>query len=1131
MADNYSILIEKLDAFIRKYYKNQLLRGTILSFSAILLTYVFIIVTDHFFDYSATTRSFLFYSLIIISASALLFWIINPMVRFFRLGKVISHEQAATIVGDHFPEVKDKVVNTLQLKKLAEVSPSQVELLQASINQKVVELKPVPFTNAIDLRKNKKYLKFVIVPLSVIAIILFAAPGWLSDGTARLVNHDTEFEPKAPFEFVILNEKLEAVQQGDFKLEMEVKGETVPGEVYIETGSTTYKLEKDSKIKYHYTFKNLQKDITFRFSADGFYSKEYTLKVLPNPALINFEVQLDYPRYTGMLPKTFINNGDITVPEGTKAKWIISTKNTDELIISFADTQLVLKPSAPDKFTFSSALFKTGPYAIRTKNKYYTNKDSLAYYLTVIPDQYPDISVEEQRDSTSLKKRFFTGEISDDYGFTKLTFHYKFLSAEDSSLVNHEQNIDLPVNRSGNIDQFIYYWDLSSYNVNPGDEIEYYFVVYDNDGVHGAKSTKSVTKIFKAPTLQEISDNTEKNNDQIKNDMEAALKEAQKLNRDMQQLKEDMLNKKNLDWQEKAKIENLLERQMNLQQKLDNIKQQNELNNLQKTEFSEMNEELLEKQRMLEEMFEKLMTPEMKKMYEELQKLLEQLNKDKVQEKMEKLDLSNKELEKELDRSLELFKQMEFEQKANEIAQKLDELSKKQNELSEQTKDKKEPNSELEKKQEELNKEFDEVRKDMDELEKLNEELKNKKPLEDFAPQEESIESEMKKSSQELSENKNKKASESQKKSAEEMKKMKEQMESMMQSMQAQQNEEDMDAIRQLLENIIKLSFDQEDLLKTLGKTNSKDQKYVKLGQEQRKLKDIAKVIEDSLMALSQRQMAIQSIVNKEIAQVNSNMQQALANIGERKTSSATANQQYVMTSLNNLALLLDQALQQMQQQMNQGKPGSGSCNKPGKNQKPGSKPNPNGNDVQSMKKMQEELSKSLEKLKKEIEQQGKNPGNKNPGKNGNPGMGGEMSKELAEMAAKQEAIRKKMMEMSNKLNEDGTGSGNGLKKIAEQMEKNQEDIVNKNITQQTLMRQQEILTRLLESEKALREREQDEKRKSNESKNEELSNSFQYLEYKRKKEKEVELLRTIPPALTPYYKNRVNEYFNTIEK
>ena len=81
------------------------------------------------------------------------------------------------------------------------------------------------------------------------------------------------------------------------------------------------------------------------------------------------------------------------------------------------------------------------------------------------------------------------------------------------------------------------------------------------------------------------------------------------------------------------------------------------------------------------------------------------------------------------------------------------------------------------------------------------------------------------------------------------------------------------------------------------------------------------------------------------------------------------------------------------------------------------------------------------------------------------------------------------------------------------------------------MRRQQEILSRLLESEKAEKEREQDEQRKSNEAKNEVLSNPERFLEYKRLKEKEMELLNTVPPGLTPYYKEKVQTYFNNLNK
>jgi hypothetical protein len=146
------------------------------------------------------------------------------------------------------------------------------------------------------------------------------------------------------------------------------------------------------------------------------------------------------------------------------------------------------------------------------------------------------------------------------------------------------------------------------------------------------------------------------------------------------------------------------------------------------------------------------------------------------------------------------------------------------------------------------------------------------------------------------------------------------------------------------------------------------------------------------------------------------------------------------------------------------------------------------------------------------------------------PGQQGQgMSEQLAKMAAQQEALRRQMQEMMDKIKKDGGSSPGG--NIADMMEQTERDIVNRQITQETMKRQQDIITKLLESEKAEREREQDEQRKSNEAKNQVLSNPAQFLEYKRLREKELELLNTVSPSLTPYYKQKVNEYFNSVNK
>lgn len=155
------------------------------------------------------------------------------------------------------------------------------------------------------------------------------------------------------------------------------------------------------------------------------------------------------------------------------------------------------------------------------------------------------------------------------------------------------------------------------------------------------------------------------------------------------------------------------------------------------------------------------------------------------------------------------------------------------------------------------------------------------------------------------------------------------------------------------------------------------------------------------------------------------------------------------------------------------------------------------------------------------------------PGGQGSGGLGLKpgMSEKIAKLAAEQEALRRQMEKMAQERNSDGSGAGDAFRKIAKEMEENEEDLINLNFDIETMMRQQEIMTRLLEAENAERERGFKEERESQEAKNEEISNPTEFFEYKRKKEKEVELLKTVPPTLKTYYKNKVNQYFNTFEE
>ena len=439
----YQSLIEKLDEFIRKYYKNQLLRGFIYSIGLVLLFFVAVTALEYFAHFNTAVRTVLFYSFIITSLFVIINFIAIPLSKLYKFGKIISYEEASAIIGKHFSNVQDKLLNVLQLQQQSQYSNpnAQYSLLEASINQKTKELKPIPFTSAIDFSENKKYLKYALIPVMLIAIILFAAPSIITDGTKRLVKHSDYFEKEAPFQFVITNSDLKTVAQEDYQLKVQLTGNEVPDNVYVEIDGNEFKLDKENIVNFNYTFKNVQKNINFQLSADGFKSKEYELVALPNPILLNFDIALNYPKYLNKKDEVVKNTGDLVVPAGTKVSWNFNTQNTKQLRLNFNDTSFSVSPTAENAFNYSARLFRDKTYSVTTSNQFLKSKDSVTYTINVIPDAYPQISVDEKKDSTTTKRISFRGEVKDDYGFNKLTFNYRFIVNNDSSATDNYKKI------------------------------------------------------------------------------------------------------------------------------------------------------------------------------------------------------------------------------------------------------------------------------------------------------------------------------------------------------------------------------------------------------------------------------------------------------------------------------------------------------------------------------------------------------------------------------------------------------------------------------------------------------------------------------------------------------------------
>jgi len=1098
MENNYQILIKKLDGFIKKYYINKIIKGILFALIVYLFWYLIIVLAEHLGHFGTTFRTVLFIITGIMFVAILFRMILLPILNLFKIGKVIDHQQASKILGTHFPEIDDKLQNTLELKELAESDSNSRDIILASINQRTQNLSPLPFLSAINLKHNLKYLRF-LTPLILLVFMLFIVwPSMFSEATERIINFNTHYETPAPFEFTVLNDSLVVKKGSDFLLEVKATGSYSPDQVTINYGGSDYYMEKKSTGVFHYNFKGLNNNITFDLHAAEVVSSEYEISVLPAPIIIDFEIFVDAPAYTGVEDKKILNSGDLNIPAGSVVSWKFNTLNLAQLTMVF-DTIEHKAIKTNKEFKVEKRILNSTKYSVNVENAHFSENTGINYQINVIPDLYPTIRVRDLVDSTQLSIVYFNGFIDDDYGFSNLTFVCK--PGEDSDTL-----IKVPIPFSKNISSQDFYFAFDFASLEPdGKNITYYFVVGDNDGVNGVKSTRTREMEFILPSADDLQNMSSEANKETEEKIDQAKEVSSQIRKDIEDLQKKLINEQMTSFERNQIMQQIMDNQSKLENLMDEIsKEQSELQKY-KEQFSK-NDELVKKQQEINDLMESIMDEEMKKLMEELQKLMEEFDKDEFFKVADDIKFSSEEMEKQMDNTLELLKKAEVEERLENTVDKLDELAKEHDELAEETKEKEFSQEELQKKQEEHQKEFEDIKKDYEETLEKNSNLEEPMNLDDFKEEMQEISEMMEQSEQELSENKNKKASKSQKQSSQSMQELSEQMESMMAGESAQQMQENMEDIQQVLENLLTFSFDQEDILKNQKSLNIKDPRYKEYIVKQKNAQNNFDIIRDSLNAMSARIPELGPLVANEISQIYKNLNIIMDDIGENRRYKVEASQQLVMTSANNLALLLMEMLEQMQQQMSMQMEGEGQCN----NCKNQGKGKPMG----QMRDLQKGMKQQIQDMIDQMQSGGKKPGGQN-------------SEKLAKMLMQQEMMQQMLNDMMN--SGISPESAKILQEINRMMEDNLNDIIHGNVNQTTINRQEQILTRLLQAENSEREREVDQKRKSNEAKDYKLSNPDAAFKEKEVEMRFNELLQMSNLKLNSFYKSKYKEYLKSL--
>ncbi len=393
--DNFRNIQDKLHGFISKYYTNEIIKGTILFVSFGLLYFIFTLFIEYFLWLRPIARTFLFWIFLLVEFGLLLKFILFPIFKLIGIQKGISPEMASKIIGKHFNEIDDKLLNLLQLNG----SKAHTDLLLASIEQRSVELRHIPFKKAIDFRVNMNYLKFLTIPIAIWSLIFFSGNSSIfKDSLTRVVNHNTAYLPPAPFQFQILNDELIAIENITFLLEVSTIGNVKPEDIKIIFNDEIYYLNNRNLNEFFYEFEQPNNSFEFYLEANEVVSKRYQVEVIKTPKIINFEMYLSFPNYILKDSEIIKNTGNAMIPEGTKVIWNISTEHTFN--VDFITTERsTLRPNKTStealitdnngNYSLTKTIGTTIDYEISTSNKSLKNYEVLSYQLGVIKDQHP----------------------------------------------------------------------------------------------------------------------------------------------------------------------------------------------------------------------------------------------------------------------------------------------------------------------------------------------------------------------------------------------------------------------------------------------------------------------------------------------------------------------------------------------------------------------------------------------------------------------------------------------------------------------------------------------------------------------------------------------------------------------
>ena len=1084
MATQENPVVLQLKSYHRLFYKNEVIKG--LLFSAFWITCIgaIFIFIEYVAWLSSPLRGILYYLFMVVSSGLIIRHCFIPTVKWARKVSHADLEFMAKKLGKFFEKPhQDELINILQLQR-HETHLANSPLIEAAITQKIHQIADYKFADFIDQRAYRKILYGLVLLFAGLVFADYLNPQYIRKPTLRIVNYTFQYPKALPFQFLILNKSLDVVAGEPFTIQLKLIGKNLPTEVYFVSLGSRIKMDKEPERNvFSFALPPITSPQMFQFEASDYFSEPQTIQIIRRPGIEKTSISIEFPAYIHRPTEKLSQLLPLQIPEGSIVHWEISTNDVKKARILLGGNQSIFdfkRNILLPNYKFSKSFFDNSSYQIHLSNEHFESQKTPIFRINIIKDQYPKIETQVMEDTLYYRFLIFKGDAVDDYGLNQVSLNYQVRGNKDENWKSPiSRKLAIPTNKK-ELD-FSFLLRLDSLKLSAGAQLRYYFEVSDLDGIRGPKKTKTRQQTWEFPESNKLIKKSDDRFLELEKNISASIQKAQEIKKELN----DAMNRLKLGKDVNNKLlEDVLAKEKELKKALDVLKDQQEKWMGQQFSFQKPSDLWIQKMEDLQKLIDQIQTSDLNKGVDDLFKSLQNEIPSNWQKNLEQKQSLNKNREKELQRLEQFYKDLKIDKMMEESIQGLNELSQKQNKLADEP-------SINQARQNEIHQEFKDQEKAIDNIEKEMNLDSN-----EFDSLKDEIEKSMD-NTEKFMENKSaNQAKAAQKKSADGLKKLAKKLEDRRMSEESNALDLEVNQLRLLLDDLMQISFEQERVMLDFRRLREGSPALKLASQQQNKIAETAFILEDSLISLGKKVMPLSSIITRETTEMHHRLNEAALMMKERKWPLVPTRQQQSMASINKLAVMLSDLLQQLQNQQMQMKPG-----KKGKG-----KQKPQG----SWAARQQKLNQKVRESRSDSQ--------------------GPMSEEMIKIAQEQARLRQELEEKLQDL-QGRPGTGNlekSIQDLIKNMEKNETDLVNKRLTQELQNRQNQLLPMLLETEKALKEQGEDPKKESkNALEKFRESPPPNLLPYLKKLEENRSLYQRKPVDLKPSYQEKVLRYLN----